>query len=210
MQAVKLARQATVALMAVTALVTLGIWLTGSLASAATGMGFIAARVGGLEITPAVLVWLTPLSATLVHDGFLHLAMNFLLFAYCGRQVERVLGPGLLVLLYVIGAYAAAAGQYVLDPTSTVPMIGASGAISALVGAYAVSFGQPRRIVASLRFNRWLNVAWLLAAWIVLQAMVGYLGGQQGMLIAIGAHVGGLIAGVLLQRPLLLWRYRRA
>ena len=206
----KLRQHATLALMAVTGLVSIGIWVTGNLQNAATAMGFIAARIGGLEISPAVPALLTPLSATLVHDGFLHLAMNFLLFAYCGRQVESVLGPAPLVLLYVIGAYAAVAGQYALDPGSMVPMIGASGAISALVGAYAVSFGQPKKIVASFRLNRWLNIAWLLAAWIVLQWMVGYLGGQQGVMIATGAHVGGFIAGVLLQRPLLLWRYRGA
>ena len=206
----KLRQHATLALMAVTGLVTLGIWATGNLQNAATAMGFITARIGGFEISPAVPAWLTPLSATLVHDGFLHLAMNFLLFAYCGRQVESVLGPAPLVLLYTLGAYAAAAGQYVLDPASTSPMIGASGAISALVGAYAVSFGQPKKLVASFRLNRWLNIAWLMAAWIVLQWMVGYLGGQQGVMIAIGAHVGGFIAGVLLQRPLLLWRYRGA
>jgi len=203
-------QRATIVMMAVTGLVSLGIIATGNLNNAATAFGFIPARVGGLEITPAVLVWLTPLSATLVHAGLLHLIMNFILFAYCGRQVESVLGAGPLVLLYVIGAYAAAAGEYVLDPLSTVPMIGASGAISALVGAYAVSFGQPKKIVASFKLNRWLNVAWLMVAWIVLQWMVGYLMGQQGMLIATGAHVGGFIAGVLLQKPLLLWRYRGA
>ncbi len=206
----KLRQRATLVLMAVTALVTLGIWVTGNMSNAATAMGFIAARIGGLDISPAVPAFLTPLSATLVHGNFLHLAMNFLLFAYCGRQVESVIGPALLVLLYVLGAYAAAAGQYGLDPTSTIPMIGASGAISALVGAYAVSFGQPRKIVASFRLNRWINIAWLMVAWIVLQWMIGYLGGQQGTMIAIGAHVGGFVAGVLLQRPLLLWRYRRA
>ena len=107
-------------------------------------------------------------------------------------------------------SYAAAAGEYVLDPMSGVPMVGASGAISALVGAYAVSFGQPKRIVASFRLNRWLNIVWLMAAWVGLQWMVGYLMGQQGMLIATGAHVGGFVAGVLLQKPLLLWRYRGA
>ena len=202
--------RATLALMAVTALVTLGIWVTGNLQYASTAMGFIAARIGGLDISPAVPAVLTPLSATLVHGDFLHLLINFLLFAYCGRQVERVLGVIPLVLLYVAGAYAAAAGQYALDPGSTAPMIGASGAISALVGAYAVSFGQPKMIVESLCLNRWLNIAWLMAAWIVLQWIVGFLGGQQGTIIAIGAHVGGFIAGVLLQRPLLLWRYRRA
>jgi membrane associated rhomboid family serine protease len=196
--------------MAVTALVTLVIWATGNMANAATGMGFIAARVGGLDISPAVPVWLTPLSMTLVHGDFFHLLFNAVLFAYCGRQVEAVIGAGPLVALYVAGAYIAAAGQYALDPLATVPAIGASGAISALVGAYAVSFGKPKRLVASLRLNRWLNIAWLMAAWVAIQLIIGYLGNQQGVMIAIGAHVGGFVAGVLLQRPLLLWRYRRA
>ena len=205
-----LRQRATMVLMVITALVSLAIIVTGNLNNAATALGFIPARVGGLQITPSVLWWLTPLTATLVHSGLLHLAMNFVLFAYCGRQVESVIGPGPLVLLYVIGAYAAAAGQYALDPMSVLPMVGASGAISALVGAYAVSFGQPKRIVASFKLNRWLNIAWLMVAWVLLQLMIGYLMGQQGMLLATGAHIGGFIAGVLLQKPLLLWRYRGA
>ena len=210
MRELLLRQRATSLLMIVTGLVSLGIIATGNLNNAATALGFIPARVGGFSVTPSVLWWLTPLTATLVHSGLLHLVMNFILFAYCGRQVESVIGPLPLVMLYAIGAYAAAAGQYALDPSSTVPMVGASGAISALVGAYAVSFGQPKRIVASFKLNRWLNVAWLMVAWVVLQWMIGYLMGQQGMLLATGAHVGGFIAGVLLQKPLLLWRYRRA
>jgi membrane associated rhomboid family serine protease len=51
---------------------------------------------------------------------------------------------------------------------------------------------------------------WLLAAWIVLQVMTGLLGGLQGFMLATPAHIGGFIAGLLLQRPLLLWRYRNA
>ena len=51
---------------------------------------------------------------------------------------------------------------------------------------------------------------WLLAAWIVMQMMVGWLAGGQGVMLAIPAHVGGFVAGLLLQRPLLLWRYRAA
>lgn len=153
---------------------------------------------------------LTPLSMTVVHANFLHLFFNLLLLFYCGRRIEAMLGAGPLVLLYLIGAFAAAAGQYAIDPASVIPAIGASGAVSAIFGAYAVSFGRPKRLVESLRLNRWLNIAWLLAAWVVLQVVVGYLSGQLGLMIAIGAHVGGFVAGILLQRPLLLWRYRKA
>lgn len=203
-------QRATLALIAVTALVTLGIWITGNLANAATAMGFISARVLGLDISPALPVWATPLSATLVHGDFLHLFFNLLLLFYCGRKLEAMLGAGPLVVLYLMGAFAAAAGQFAIDPASMVPAIGASGAVSALIGAFAVSFGKPKRIVASLRLNRWLNIAWLMAAWVLLQLIIGFLSGQLGLMLAVGAHVGGFIAGVLLQRPLLLWRYRRA
>ena len=89
-------------------------------------------------------------------------------------------------------------------------MIGASGAISAVIGAFALSFGQQKRIVSSPSLNRTLNALWLLAAWIVLQMMTGLLAGAQGFLLATPAHIGGFVAGLLLQRPLLLWRYRKA
>lgn len=202
--------RATLALMAVTALVTLGVWVTGNLAYATTAMGFIAARVVGLDVSPAVPLWLTPFTATLVHGNFLHLFFNLLLLFYCGRKLEAMLGAGPLVALYLAGALAAAAGQFAIDPASVVPAIGASCAVSAVIGAFAVSFGKPKRIVASLRLNRWLNIAWLMAAWTGLQVIIGYLSGQLGLLLAIGAHVGGFLAGVLLQRPLLMWRYRKA
>ncbi|MEO5971918.1 MAG: rhomboid family intramembrane serine protease, partial [Sphingomicrobium sp.] len=65
-------------------------------------------------------------------------------------------------------------------------------------------------IVRSPALNRLLNALWLLAAWIVLQLMTGWLAGGQGLLLATPAHIGGFLAGLALQRPLLLWRYRSA
>jgi membrane associated rhomboid family serine protease len=58
--------------------------------------------------------------------------------------------------------------------------------------------------------NRWINAVWLMVAWIVLQLMMGWLAGGQGYLLATPAHVGGFAAGLALQRPLLLWMYRKA
>ena len=201
---------ATLAIAAVTAAAFLIISFSGAAETALLQLGFIPLRLT-LDLPGAWLpVWLTPLSATLVHAGFLHLVMNLILLAWCGREVERVLGPGPLVLLYVAGAYLAAAGQYVLDPTANYPMVGASGAISALVGAFAMSFSRPKPIVRNFRLNRAINTVWMLVAWVILQWMMAYLMGMQGVLVATGAHVGGFIAGVILQKPLLLWRYRRA
>jgi membrane associated rhomboid family serine protease len=201
---------ATLVLTALTAAAFVVIALGGLAQQASASLGFIPARLHVEVPWSALPVWLTPLSATLVHAGFFHLAMNLLLLVWCGREVERILGAGPVVALYFAGAYAAAAGQYLLDPASPMPMVGASGAISALIGAFALSFSRPKPLVRSFRLNRVLNTLWILAAWIVLQWMTAYLMGMQGVLVATGAHVGGFLAGILLQKPLMLWRYRRA
>jgi membrane associated rhomboid family serine protease len=199
---------------AITALTTLA-WLVaaglGLSQQAALQMGFIPARLSGVPAPfPAVPAFLTPLSATLVHSGPWHIGFNMLMLVWCGTQVERVLGRTGLVVLYLVGAYAAAGAQWLANPHGIVPMVGASGAISAVIGAFALSFGRAKKITGSARVNRWINVVWLLAAWIVLQVMVGWLAGGEGYLLATPAHIGGFLAGLLLQRPLLLWRYRSA
>ena len=204
-------RSATIVISALTALAWLIAAVTLSSDQAALALGFIPGRIGGPPVPWAALpVFLTPLSATLVHAGLIHLGFNLLVFIWCGQAVERVLGRTGLVVLYVIGAYAAAAGQWVADPVSVVPMVGASGAISAVIGAFSLSFGRPKQFTRSPRVNRWINAVWLMIAWVVLQVMMGWLAGGQGFLLAWPAHVGGFIAGILLQRPLLLWRYRHA
>jgi membrane associated rhomboid family serine protease len=207
----RIPRTATIAMGVVTAVAWLIVAAIGRTNEAAEVMGFIPARLSGLlDLSPAVPELLTPLSSTLVHGNLLHLAFNLLMLVWCGTAVERVLGRGALLLLYGVGAYAAAAAQWLADPASIVPVIGASGAISAVIGAFALSFGQAKRITRSPRLNRMINAAWLLVTWVVLQLMIGWLAGGQGLLLATPAHVGGFLAGLLLQRPLLLWRYRTA
>lgn len=207
----RIPRTATVAISLLTALAWLGAVIIGSPDSAALSMGFIPARLSGAEVpwaaAPAVV---TPLTATLVHSGLVHLGFNLLIFVWCGMQVERVLGRTGLIVLYVVGAYAAALAQWLADPMGVVPIVGASGAVSAVIGAFSLSFGRPQRFTRSARLNRWINAAWLMAAWIVMQVMIGWLAGVQGVLLATAAHIGGFLAGLVLQRPLLLWRYRKA
>lgn len=155
--------------------------------------------------------FLTPLTATLLHGSIWHLAFNMLIHLFCGRAVEGALGPLNLIILYIAGAFAAAAGHFALGPSEMVPMIGASGAISAVIGAYAMLFGKNRVAVASPALALWLNAVWLLAAWVVLQtAMAIVFSAGSGILLAVGAHIGGFVAGLLLARPMLLWRFRRA
>ena len=195
--------------------VTVAAWIVavvlGQSLQADYALGFLPLRLSVPAVPfPAAPVWLTPLTATLVHSNLVHLGFNMLILLWCGTQVERVLGPMGLIVLYVIGAYVAALAQWSVEPHATVPMIGASGAISAVMGAFALSFGRARPFTSNLMVNRWLNVGWLLVAWTILQAMMGWLGNQQGYLLATPAHVGGFAAGLLLQRPLLLWKYRKA
>jgi membrane associated rhomboid family serine protease len=207
----RIPRTATVAITALTALAWLIAALLNASDQAALSLGFIPARLSGVPVSfPAAPAILTPLTCTLVHSGLIHLGFNLLVFVWCGTAVERVLGKAGLIVLYLVGAYAAAAAQWLPDPTSMVPMVGASGAISAVIGAFALSFGRARQITASPALNRWLNALWLMVAWIVLQLMMGWLGNAEGFLLAIPAHVGGFAIGLVLQRPLLLWRYRKA
>ena len=151
--------------------------------------GFIPARISGVvDLTGALPAWITPFSSALVHGGWLHLGVNMLMLVFAGSMVERI----------------------IVDPGSPVPMVGASGAISALFGLYALFFGQPKQVTRNQKLNRWIHVLWLLVAWVALQWMAGYLAGGEGVMLATPAHIGGFIAGLLLQRPLLLWRYRKA
>jgi membrane associated rhomboid family serine protease len=197
------------------AVVTVVAWLVATLTGQYPGIdgwaGFIPARLGGgFHVLHAVPVWFTPLSATLLHSGVLHLFFNMIMLVFCGRQIEVVLGWRLMALTYGIGAYAAAAAQWVPDPQSASPMVGASGAISALIGVYALLFSQqpvPRIGPIPPHFIR---AVWLGAAWIVFQWGTGLMMAGGGYNIAIAAHIGGFIAGLVLARPLLAWKYRHA
>jgi membrane associated rhomboid family serine protease len=207
----RIPRTATVAITAITALAWLIAAVTGMSDTASMALGFIPGRFSGvLTVYPSVPTFLTPFTATLAHAGLVHLGFNLLMLLWCGAEVERVLGRFGLIALYVVGAYASALAQWAVDPLSRVPMIGASGAISAVIGAFALSFGRAKPFTNNLRVNRWINVLWLMVAWIVLQLMMGWLAGGQGYLLATPAHIGGFAAGLLLQRPLLLWHYRKA
>ena len=200
----------TITLGAVVLLSFLLIAAIGGARAADTVGGFIPARLSGLIVIGALPVWLTPLSCTLLHANAIHLGFNLMMLGYCGREDEVALGPAGVVVLFLVGAYAAAAAQFVVGPHSQVPVIGASGAISALVGSYAILYGQRRPSRFAPEVARWLHIAWLAAAWIVVQLLVGFASATEGVAVAAAAHIGGFLAGLVLARPLLRWRYRKA
>ena len=202
--------RATVAIAAATAVAFLLVHGGGLEARANSWAGFLPYRFSFDGYAPGAPLALTPLTATLVHADLIHLGFNLLILLFCGRAVEGVLGPASLVILYVIGAYAAAAGHYLVEPNSMVPMIGASGAGSAVLGAYAILFGRNKVKVANARAALLLNALWLMVGWVGLQLVIGYVSNSASIGIAIGAHIGGFIVGLALAWPLLLFRYRKA
>ena len=178
------------------------------LANAALLAGFVPVRLTGplpeLDLVPVAL---TPLTATLVHGDILHLTMNLITFWYCGKVVERFLGTSGLALLYFVGAYASAGFHLMVNLGAVQPMVGASGAISAVVGAYAMLFSTSQARALGPIPAEWVRALWLAATWTGVQWMIGFAGDASGYSIAIAAHMGGFFAGLLLAKPLLRRRF---
>ena len=173
--------------------------------------GFIPAEItsGAWRMDP-VRAALSPLSATLVHGGLMHLLFNLLTLLVCGRFVERALGMGGMAALYVAGAYAAALARLLVTPESPVVGIGASTSVSAVIGAYAVLFSVSKAKAIGPISAKAVQVIWLALAWIGIQLLTGLATRGFGTQIDIISHIGGFLAGILLARPLLRFRFRKA
>src|SRR3546814_14861603 len=98
------------------------------------------------------------------------------MFGYCGRRVERGLGTRGLIILYVVGAYVSAGGQWLQAPHSPVPRVGASGAISAIIAAYALLFSEQKGRDIGPIPGMWVRVGSLAVAWIGARLLVGLAG----------------------------------
>ncbi len=162
---------------------------------------------GGAFLLP---VWLTPISSAFLHGGLLHVGLNMMMFALVAPNVERVLGQGSLAILYGVGIIASAAAQVLADPSSTVPVVGASGAISAIMAAHVALFPRERPQPLGPIPGKWAHALKLMAGWVVLNLMIGFVGPSVGVQIAVWAHIGGFAAGLALVWPLLNWKYRNA
>lgn len=173
--------------------------------TAFAGIGFL---------VPALL---TPLSAAFLHGGIAHVIMNMLMLLLIGKMVERVLGGGLYLGLYVVSAYIAAGTEYLaavlqwpMSVDMMAPAIGASGSISGIIGAYVLLFPNKRPTAWGPLPASIARPVHLTIAWVALNLALGFVGPGLGIGIAIWSHIGGFVAGLLLARPLLLFRYRKA
>lgn len=167
--------------------------------------GLIPCRLTGLCASPPGFpsATLTLFTSALLHAGFFHVGANLLYLWIFGSTVEDTLGHGRFLLFYLGSGAAAGLAQVAVEPGSPVPMIGASGAVSGVLGAYLLLFPHARvlTVVAFGFFVRVVRVPALLVLglWLVVQLVNGLLmAGGEGSLggVAWFAHIGGFVAGM--------------
>ena len=163
---------------------------------------------------------LTIFTSMFLHGGLLHVGGNMLYLWIFGKNVEDSMGHGRFLVFYLVCGLAAAAAQYVQDPASAIPMVGASGAVSGTLGAYLLLHPRARiwTLVIFGYFARMIPVPAMvvLGFWVVLQFVNSIFtfarGGAEG--VAFLAHVGGFVAGLtligLFRRPRIRRRRRWA
>ena len=150
-------------------------------------------------------VYATVFTSMFMHGGWLHLGGNMLYLWVFGNNVEDVFGHLGFLVFYLVSGVAAAVGQILVDPASQVPLIGASGAIAGVMGAYLVFFPHARIDTLVLAFYVIrlvpLPALWVLGFWILIQFLQGTAElapeAMQGG-VAWWAHIGGFVAGVVI------------
>jgi membrane associated rhomboid family serine protease len=177
---------------------------------------FILELVGGetfikqWSMVPADIVaghnWITIFSAMFLHAGLLHISGNMLFLSVFGPEIEDVMGAGRYLSFYVLGGLAATFAQIIVDPSSTIPNLGASGAIAAVMGAFIITY--PRDRIRTVLFIGWfvrvtfIPAMFLIGFWFLIQLFseVGSLVEVQRGGVAYMAHIGGFIFGIVAAR----------
>jgi membrane associated rhomboid family serine protease len=135
-----------------------------------------------------------------LHGSWMHIIGNMWFLWLFGNNVEDSMGRGRFIVFYLLCGVAAAAAQVLAQPDSPVPMVGASGAISGVMGAYIVLYPKVRvytLVPLLIIFTTLALPAWVILGYWILIQVFGGLSGQEGG-VAFWAHVGGFIAGVVL------------
>lgn len=153
--------------------------------------------------------WYTVLTSMFMHGGWMHIIGNLWFLWIFGNNVEDSMGHGRFIVFYLLCGFVAAAAQAAFEPGSAIPMVGASGAIGGVMGAYIVLY--PRVHVHMLVFLGFFVTTFavpavlMLGYWILLQLLGGAFSGGGGG-VAFWAHIGGFAAGAAL---IFLFRDRR-
>jgi membrane associated rhomboid family serine protease len=173
-----------------------------ALMASVTTYGVVPCQITG-ECPPQGLTWGTVLTSMFMHGSWEHLIGNMVFLWVFGNNIEDSMGHLRFIAFYLVCGVAAAGAHILLSPASPVPAVGASGAISGIMGAYVLLY-------PNVRVHTWLppffilplRAFFLLGYWFVIQLAMGVItigpeAGQQGG-VAVWAHVGGFVAGLLL------------
>jgi membrane associated rhomboid family serine protease len=161
------------------------------------------------EVFPAKRVWLAVVSSMFFHGGILHLAGNMLFLWIFGNNIEDHLGWFRYLAFYLLGGVVATLAHVAVQPGSTIPLVGASGAIAGVMGAYLIWFPRARILTLVFIFLIEIPAMWVLGFWFVSQFFIDPTSG-----VAATAHVGGfvfgIVAGLLVRRSVrarqMAWR----
>jgi membrane associated rhomboid family serine protease len=147
----------------------------------------------GDPLFPGKRVWFSVVLSMFLHAGWWHLGGNVLFLWIFANNIEDHLGRARFVLFYLLGGFVATIAHVLSQPDSTIPVIGASGAIAAVMGAYLVWFPNARITSLLAIFPVVIRAKWWLLGWFVLQFFTGNDAG-----VAWIAHVGGFVFGVVM------------
>ena len=156
-------------------------------------------------VFPEKNVWFSVFYSMFLHGGLLHLGGNMLFLWVFGNNIEDTKGKVTYLLFYLLAGLAATAAHIAIQPSSTIPVVGASGAIAGVMGAYLVLFPNvPIRTIVMFFFITFIDIRakWLLGFWFLSQFFI-----QPDSGVAWMAHVGGFAFGVAAG---LLWKARAA
>jgi len=152
----------------------------------------------------------TSLTSMFMHASWGHIGWNMVFLYIFGDNIEDTLGHFRYIVFYLLAGFGAAAAQVLIDPSSSIPMVGASGAIAGVLGAYLVYYPKAPVLVLNPIPPLWLILGLFISlpAWLVIgEWFVGNLLGGMGALagrsssVAFFAHIGGFLTGLVLARP---------
>lgn len=173
-------------------------------AELSSGRGFELLPIGsgGIDITSPIPTWGTMITSLFIHGSLMHFIGNMLFLWVFGDNIEATFGHVKYLLFYLVAGVLATLSHYAIDPSSQTPLVGASGAISGVMGAYLVLY--PRNRIRTLLIYILITVielraVWLLVIWFALQAIQGLLsiGVSHEVSTAFFAHIGGFVVGAI-------------
>jgi len=172
--------------------------------AATLSLGMIPAVLFNFTHLPQALVTVPPIASVFtsmfLHGGWMHLLGNMLFLWIFGNNIEDAMGRTRFIIFYLLCGVAAAMAQALPNPQSTLPMIGASGAIAGVLGAYLMLYPRAKVLVLiplGFFITTWrIAAGWVLGFWFLIQ-LYSSLGDNSGG-VAFSAHVGGFISGILL------------